>query len=153
MPSVPVPSPKKYVTHSFTEKKRAVELFESGLSSRRIAREMNVDDSLVRRWLRRYYAAGAESLHPYRRISDPDRRTQGIQAVRRAKNERLFSPALAVYCTTLEPVASIARRYGLDYQSLMYHIRRFHPEMVERRSRLYMPWRLPGTLRSRKMIN
>lgn len=48
--------------HPFSERKRAVNLYLSGLGSKRIARQMGLDASMVRKWLRRYLASGLEGL-------------------------------------------------------------------------------------------
>jgi len=61
-------NPKKkkrtYRHHPFSEKEQVVNLYLSGLGSKRIAREMGLDSSLVRKWLRRYRASGLEGLQP-----------------------------------------------------------------------------------------
>lgn len=44
--------------------------------------------------------------------------------------------ACKTYANSLEPVASIARRYGFDYHALRYHIMRYRPDLVEQRNRL-----------------
>ena len=121
--------------HSFAERKRAVELSEAGLSSKRIARELGLDDAMVRCWIRKYRATGLESLQPYWRAPRPER-PPGRREVRRQENESRFAPAFEAYATTLEPVSSITRRFGLDYQRFVYHLKRHHPELVERRKRL-----------------
>ena len=54
-------------------------------------------------------------------------------------NEETFSVAFEAYGTTLEPVASIARRFNFDYQSFKYHVEQFHPELVESRLALKEP--------------
>lgn len=124
---------KRASSHSFAERKRVVELYQSGLGSKRIAQAMHLDDSTVRLWLRKYRTYGLESLRPYWRR---DKKTDGIRASRREENERTFQTAFSAYATTLEPVASITRRYGLDYQSFVYHLKRYHPELWEQRRKL-----------------
>lgn len=118
--------------YPFSERKRVVELYESGLGSERISAATGIDSSIVRRWIRRYREHGLESLRPYWR---PDR-TLGVRASRRSDNERRFKVAYTAYATSLEPVSSITRRYRLDYNSFKYHVERFHPELVEQRKRL-----------------
>ena len=120
--------------HSFEERKRVVELFESGLSSKRIARNLGLDDAMVRSWIRKYRATGLESLRPYWRSSRSDR-PPGLRESRWQENERQFALAFEVYATSLESASSIARRYGLVYQRVMYHLNRYHPELVEQRRR------------------
>ena len=120
-------------THDFQERKRVVELYQSGLGSKRIAQEMGLDDSMVRMWLRKYRAHGLESLQPYWREG---REVHCLRLSRREENERSFQPAFVAFSTTLEPVASITRRYGLDYQNFKYHVERYHPELVESRRQL-----------------
>ena len=138
MKTVQTQTKRRRTTHSFAERKQVVELYESGYGSKRIARLMNLDDSTVRLWLRSYRASGLEALKPYWRPALPEK-PKSVRDVRRVTNERLFSSAFEVYSTTLEPVASITRRYGLDYQSFIYHVKRYHPELVEKRDRLFMP--------------
>ena len=138
MQTVQTQTERKRTSHSFAERKQVVELYESGYGSKRIARLMKLDDSTVRLWLRRYRASGLESLQPYWRPALPEK-PKSVRDVRRVTNERLFSSAFEAYSTTLEPVASIARRYGLDYQSFVYHLKRYHPELVEKRGRLFLP--------------
>lgn len=121
--------------HSFEERKRVVELYESGLSSKRIARKLGLDDAMVRSWIRKYRATGLESLRPYWRSTRNDR-PPGLRESRWQENERQFALAFEVYATSPESAASIARRYGLDYQRFMYHLNRYHPELVEQRRRL-----------------
>lgn len=53
-----------------------------------------------------------------------------------ADKDRLFKDAYEAYATSLESIASITRRFDLDYHSFKYHVERHHPELVERRERL-----------------
>lgn len=146
---------KRRPAHSFAEKKRVVELYESSLGSKRIARVMSLDDFMVRLWLRRYRAEGLESLRPYWRVSSADK-PQGIRTVRRVSKDRLFSSAFEVYATTREPVSSITRRFGLNCNNFVYHVRRFHPELVAMRDRLFQSVTesaAPGTGNGLKSVN
>ena len=127
---------RRETPHPFPERMRVVELYVSGLGSKRIAKVMGLDDSTVRRWLRKYRATGLESLKPYWQDGRLDKEPQGLRDIRRVTNERLFTSAFELYTTTLEPVASITRRCGIDYQSFVYHLKRFHPEMVAHRKNL-----------------
>ena len=131
MPTEQKQMERKNRPHPFSERKRAVELYEQGLSSRQISRTMGIDASMIRDWVRRYRAHGLEALRPYYRIGQESR-----PALRWEEKERQYSPAYEAYSTTLEPVASITRRYGLDYYGFTYHIRNYHPELIEQRSRL-----------------
>ena len=147
---------KRRPAYSFAEKKRVVELYESGLGSKRIARVMSLDDSLIRLWLRRYRAEGLESLRPYWRVSSADNKPQCIRTVRRVSKERLFSSAFEAYATTREPVSSITRRFGLNYNNFVYHVRRFHPELVAMRDSLFQSVpgsAAPGTGNGLKAVN
>ena len=138
MPTEQTQTKRKRKSHPFSERKRVVELYESGLGCKRIAQALDLDDSAVSLWLRVYRAKGLEALRPYYGRG-ADGRPLGVRGVRRERIDRLFSPALEVYSTTLEPVASIVRRHGLDYQSFLYHLKRFHPELIEQRGRLSLP--------------
>ena len=135
MPTEQTQTKRKYRTHPFSERKRVVELHESGLGNKQIASEMDLDVNMVRCWIRLYRAEGLEALRPHYGVGKGGR-PLGIRGVRREKNGRLFLPALKVYSTTLEPVASITRRYDLDYQQFVYHLRRYHPELIAQRRRL-----------------
>ena len=118
--------------HPFSVRKQVVELYESGYGSKRIATVTGLDDSLVRRWIRRYRTHGLDSLKPYWRPG----RDQGIRASRHDDYERLFKSAYPAYAYTLESVASIARRYRLDYHAFKYHVEHHHPELVVQRKQL-----------------
>ena len=54
----------------------------------------------------------------------------------RSERDDLFALAFIDYASSLEPVASITRRFGLDYHAFKYHVERYHPELVARRNRL-----------------
>lgn len=118
------------------ERLHVMELHLQGLGSKQISAQTGIDDSLIRLWLRKYRAGGQEALEPYRRRGGSDRSGSGVRASRRDKNESLFEGAFSAYASTLEPVASIARRYRLDYHSFLYHVQRYHPEFKEQRERL-----------------
>lgn len=133
MSTIQTHSRKSATSHSFAERKHAVELYKTGLGSKQIAKALGLDDSLVRRWIRKYRTHGLESLRPYWREG---RTEKSLRAARREENERTFQPAFTAYATTLEPVASISRRYKIDYQSFVYHLRRYHPELGEQRKKL-----------------
>ena len=127
--------PKKvYRSHPFSERKEAVLMYHKGMGSKRIALELGIDDSLIRTWLRKYRKYGLESLRPYLRMgSEPQ---PLLQNVRRAEKEDVFRKAFDAYASSLDSVASIARRYRLEYHSFKYHVERYHPELVARRESL-----------------
>lgn len=125
------PSVKNSITHGFEQRKRVVELYHAGFSSRKIAKLLHLDDSSVRLWLRRYRSNGMESLQPYWR--NP---SHGTNASKREEKERKFQPAFPAYGDTLESVLSIARRYDFNYHSFKYYIEHYHPELVARRRHL-----------------
>ena len=114
---------------------QVVELYGQGYKSKTISRMMGIDDSLVRSWLRKYRKYGESALKPYWRGPKPG---PVFQRYQRSENERLFQQAFSVYALTLEPIASIARRFGLDYHSFRYHVTRYHPELVAMREGLKM---------------
>ena len=133
--SVLRPSGKRpYTRHPVSEREQVVRLYESGLGSKRIARETGLDDSMIRQWLRRYRASGLEGLRP-KQPSSGGLRT-GARLTGRARKDAQFGEAYRVYATTLEPAASIARRFHLDYRGFKYHIDHHHTELKERRERL-----------------
>ena len=105
---------------------RAVEFHKQGLDSKLIASQLGIDDSLVRKWIRKYKAYGIESLRPYSR---------GISESK-GKSDKQFLEAYQAYATTLGSISSIARQYGLNYYSFRYHLLRYHPELKERRDAL-----------------
>ena len=131
MPTEQKQTERKNRPHPFSERKRAVELYERGLSSRQVALKMGIDASMVRAWVRRYRAHGLDALRPYYRVGKEAR-----PALHWEEKERQYSPAYEAFSTTLEPVASITRRYGLDYYGFTYHIRNYHPELEEKRNNL-----------------
>ena len=124
---------RRYTCHSFQERKRVVELHEGGLGSKRISQIMGIDDSLIRFWIRKYRALGEPALQPYWR--GPGGKSSCPRCWRK-ENEPLFNKACEVYAQTLDSMATITRRYGLDYHSFRYHITRYHPELVARRKLL-----------------
>lgn len=126
-------SKKAYRPHPYSERLMVVSLYKQGWRSRRIALHLNLDDSMVRSWLRKYRSFGEESLRPYIRRETP---VPGKQHMRRMENEDQFQAAFLVFSSTLEPVASITRRYNLDYHSFKYHLKRYHPELIEKRESL-----------------
>ena len=119
--------------HSFQERLKVVELYQQGNGCKKIARMLGLDDSMVRSWLRKYKAYGAEALRPYWR---GPKVASFIQSDRRRENEDLFRQAYPAYVSSLEPVASIARRFRIDYHSFKYHVQRYHPELVQLRETL-----------------
>lgn len=108
-------------------------LHKKGIGSKKIGTMLGIDDSLVRSWIRKYRADGMDALRPYTR---KDRSSVGQPHYRRHENESLFQPALKAFATTLEPIASITRRYQIDYQSFRYHVERYHPDLVAQRNAL-----------------
>lgn len=133
MPVAHTQEKRTYTSHPFQERMQVVELYLQGNGCKKIARMMNLDDSMVRSWIRKYKAYGPDALRPYWRGPKVD---AFLQQNRRTENERLFKDAYPVYATSLEPVASIARRFQIDYHSFKYHVQRYHPELVARRERL-----------------
>lgn len=124
---------KSYTSHPFQERMQVVELYLQGNGCKKIAQIMGLDDSMVRSWIRKYKAYGAEALQPYWR---GPKVPPCLQIERRTENEELFSKAYPAYAFSLEPVASIARRFQIDYHSFKYHVQRYHPELVARRESL-----------------
>ena len=137
MPKNPIVTEKPrraYIRHLYSEKVRVVNLYLSGLGSKRIARETGLDDSLIRLWLRRYKTGGMEALSSERSARKENSTSTRLEN-REKKNEQ-FKDALIVFATTLEPVASITRRYKLDYRGFMYHVERHRPDLMLRRESL-----------------
>jgi transposase len=126
-------SRKPYKPHPYSERLEAVTMYRNGMGSKRIASTLGIDDSMVRAWLRKYRKYGLDSLQPYRRAG---KENSPLARVQRAENEHQFEQACIAFVSTLEPVASITRRYRLDYHSFQYHVQRYHPELVEKRNRL-----------------
>ena len=125
---------RTYRRHDYQERMAVVRLHEKGLGSKQIARAMNLDDSMVRLWLRKYRVHGEQGMHPYWREAGavPSR-----QSPAQTKEEvPRFRAAMVSYATSLEPVASIARRHGVEYHSFKYYVERYHPELVAKRKQL-----------------
>lgn len=102
------------------------------MSSNDISAETGVDPSVIRRWIRRYRAFGDNSLQPYWHSEGIAGRPVG----RMEDKDSQFQKAYRAYATTLEPVAGITRRYGLEYHAFKYHVERYHPELVAARDSL-----------------
>lgn len=131
--SYPDMTGRSYKRHPFAERKKVVEFYESGLSSKRIASKLGIDDSMVRSWIRKYRKYGLDSLQPYwRKKNESILRTPSL----RIQDEQLFKEACTAYGNSLEPLASITRRHGLNYASFRYYLFRYQPELVARRASL-----------------
>lgn len=128
------PVKRSYIRHPFSERKWVVDLYESGLGSKRIAQETGLDDSMVRQWLRCYRSFGLDALVPMR--GDARKNASSIRNAARARKDQRYDEAFRVFATTLEPIASIARRYQLEYRNFKYHIEHHHPELVAKRTAL-----------------
>ena len=124
---------KPNTSYGYEVRLQVLTMHRSGVSSTRISRATGIDSSVIRRWLRRYSMYGAQSLQPYWRADSPLKTSQA--SVFKDKDRR-YSSAFTAYATTQESVASIARRFGLEYHSFRYHILRHHPELVEQRRKL-----------------
>lgn len=118
--------------HDYAERLQVIRLYERGLSSMAISREMGLDDSMIRMWVRKYKGGGAEALRPYWR-GKPER--QIARPRPRMEGDERFQAALRDYASGMDTEAAIARRHGLDYLSFRYHVRRYHAPLVEQRKR------------------
>lgn len=125
---------RTYTHHPFSERKRVVELYKEGHNSREISQRMQLDDSMVRSWIRKYREYGDAALQPYWRKANGQQYNPVVSFVK--DRDILFSSAFIDYAYSLEPVASITRRFGLDYHAFKYHVERYHPELVARRNML-----------------
>ena len=124
--------PRKGTAYGYAVRSRVILLSERGMHSNELSEMTGIDASVIRRWLRRYRTYGRVSLQPFWR---PDR-PKDTRRVVHAGKDQVFQNACDAYATSREPVASITRRFGLDYHSFKYHVERYHPELVEVRSRL-----------------
>ena len=124
---------RAYNFHPFSEREKVVALYESGLGNERIAKLMGLDSSMVRQWLRRYRDAGLDALRLQRRVQ---KETLSRRETSRRQKDAQYYEAYRVFSTTLEPLASITRRFQLDYKTFKYHVEHFHPELVAKRARL-----------------
>ncbi len=136
--TVPTARKRVYTQHTMSERAKVVELYYQGHSSNTIAKSMGLDDSMVRAWIRKYRAYGTSALQPYWR--EKGAREKQVVSYR-DKRDQLFGAAFKDYASSLEPVASITRRFGLDYHAFKYHVERYHPELVARRNLLRVPRR------------
>ena len=125
---------RAYTQHTLSERAKVVALYRQGLKSKQIASQMGLDDSMVRAWIRKYLAYGDAALQPYWRTANHQPEKQVASS--RSERDDLFALAFIDYASSLEPVASITRRFGLDYHAFKYHVERYHPELVARRNRL-----------------
>lgn len=135
--TVPTARKRAYTQHSLSERRRVVELNRQGYKSKEIARQMGLDVSMIRAWIRKYRAYGEVALQPYWRKTS-QKPYHPVISVRREK-DLLFASAFIDYASSLEPIASITRRFGLDYHAFKYHVERYHPELVARRKLLKTP--------------
>ena len=124
---------------------RCVDLYRQGFGAKRISRVVDVDPATIRHWLRRYRSGGLDALRPYGRAADPSRET-GF-----SMREKSMASPFPVYATTLDPVLSIARRYGVDYHSFKRHVERYHPELVSQRNALKQRVQLPHSRLIRRL--
>ena len=80
-----------------------------------------------------------ESFRGYLKVHEP--KLHASLGMKKAENGKMVSPksmekykeAVYLYETTLEPLKSIARRFGLNDSSLGQFIKRNFPEIIERR--------------------
>ena len=128
--------PTAYKSHPFEERKRVVELYQTGLGCKRIAQITGLDSSMIRLWLRKYRAGGLDALRPYTRCQQGDE-AQGLSRITVVgRDDARFRRACSAYVSSLEPVASIARRFQLDYHSFKYQLERYYPDLVVLRNQL-----------------
>ena len=127
--------PPRGAAYGYAVRMHVISLTGQGLTSYDISERTGVDSSVIRRWLRRYRLYGHHSLQPFWR---PDRRKDS-RAERHADRDQLYREAYDAYVTSREPVASITRRFNLDYHAFKYHVERYHPELVAARARLLRP--------------
>lgn len=136
-------TPNPHTERLWANRQAAVKLYRQGYGSKRISHVIGVDPATIRHWLRRYRQGGLESLRPYRR--NPSEEVVAAREELFRSREAAFAEALSVYASTLEPVLSIARRFGLDYDAFRHPTLRYHPDLVARRDLLKTLPGLPST--------
>ena len=113
MLSLPSEKPPRGAAYGYAVRMHVISLTSQGLTSYEISGRTGVDSSVIRRWIRRYRLYGHHSLQPYWR---PDRRKDS-RAERHADRDLLYREAYDAYVASREPVASITRRFNLDYHA------------------------------------
>lgn len=93
-------------------RRRAVALHAEGLGAKRIARELGIDVSIVKAWLKRYRQHGAASLEPYWRPST-SQDVHRAAAARRAATRSKYAEAVRLYATTRLTYRQIAEQTGV----------------------------------------
>ena len=137
---LPLPSekPPRGAAYDYAVRMGVIALAGQGLSSHAISERTGIDASVIRRWLRRYREYGQCSLQPYWR---PTCRESSRSALC-ANKDLLFQEAYEAYVKSRESVASITRRFNLNYHSFKYYVERYHPELVAARARTRAKQRL-----------
>ena len=133
--SLPSEKPQRGAAYGYAVRSHIILLAGQGFTSYEISEQTGVDSSVIRRWLRRYRLYGHHSLQPFWR---PVRR-KDVRAEARADKDQLYRKAYEAYVQSREPVASITRRFNLDYHAFKYYVERYHPELVAARARLFRP--------------
>lgn len=98
-----------YIDHCLSEKLRIVALYESGLSSKMIGRELGVDYLEIMRWLTIYRCFGFSGFEKYPHTHPI---TEFKQAVIRSVLEKVFSCDAAVRERIIEIFLAHKGRYG-----------------------------------------
>lgn len=102
-------------------------LKESGLPTAEVAREFGLHPETFRTYLHEHEPELAARLGMIR--------LEGGKLVA-ARSMEKYKEAIRIYETTTEPLKSIARRLGLQYNSIGGFVRRNNPEVIERHNRL-----------------
>ena len=106
-------------------RKRVIELYRSGHNFCEIGREVGINRTTVRYYIRRYAKVGDIALEPYLRKST-------VKKAERVSQEK-FDKAVLLCKTTPMRLTSIARTVGVQYHRLYYLIRTQYPEIIESR--------------------
>ena len=120
---------RKHHAYPQEVRQQAIALHDQGLGAKRISRELGIDSSVIKEWLRRYREFGADSLKPWWRKS-----TSGIhKSADFAERHARFDEPLRLYMETDMKCTDICRRCGVDYASFYYFLHRYHYSLVEAR--------------------
>lgn len=102
-------------------------LKETGRATAEVARDFGLNPDIFRMYLREHEPELAGSLGMMRM---PDGKTVSVRSMEK------YTEAIRLYESTTEPLKSIAKRLGLQYNSVGGFIRRNRPDAIEAHNRL-----------------
>lgn len=112
-------------------RRTAIQLHLEGAGYKHIGRQLNLPRDTVRNWVTIYNLTGrTESVQSTGHLRAPKPEKGGRKLLSPARMEELYAAALEEYEQGLDPLTTIARKYGFRYSSLRYFLKQYHPESV-----------------------